>query len=156
MTSWAVVAGEAPELMGLASGLFAQRTHHTMATLRTDGSPRISGTEVIFTDGELWIGCMWQSLKARDLQRDPRVALHSGSQDPPQWRGDAKVAGRAVQELDDDRKSQVIGAHAPPGPNHLFRIDLAELVVVRLGEPADHLVIESWHRGRGTTRVERR
>jgi hypothetical protein len=44
----------------------------------------------------------------------------------------------------------------PPSPFHLFRLDLTEVVLVRLGEPADHLVIESWHEGRGLRRVERR
>jgi hypothetical protein len=40
--------------------------------------------------------------------------------------------------------------------SHLFRADITELVVVRLAEPADHLVVESWHEGKGVTRRERR
>src|SRR4051812_581118 len=51
----------------------------------------------------------------------------------------------------------VFGEDAPSGPSHLFRTDISELVVVRLGgEPPDHLVIEAWHEGRGVTRRERR
>lgn len=59
--------------------------HKTLATLRRDGSPRSSGIEATFAQGELWMGSMWRSTKALDLQRDPRFALHSGSTDPPAW-----------------------------------------------------------------------
>jgi hypothetical protein len=111
---------------------------------------------VDFADGELWLGSMWQSLKALDLRRNPRFALHSGPADPPDWTGDAKIAGRAEEVIDLERKATIIGEDAPPGPAHLFRADLTELVVVRLGDPPDHLVIESWHAERGVIRRERR
>lgn len=147
---------EAPELAARARSFFDAHVHKTLATVRRDGSPRISGTELVFRDGELWFGGMWRSVKALDLQRDPRFAVHSGSDDPPGWSGDAKVGGRVEEILDEAVKQAVIGGEAPPGPNHLFRADLTELVVVRLGSPADHIVVESWHAGRGVTRVERR
>ena len=41
---------------------------------------------------------MLDALKARDLQRDPRFALHSGSDEPDDWVGDAKLAG-IVEEV---------------------------------------------------------
>jgi hypothetical protein len=154
--SWGQVETEAPELAALARGFLDAYVHKTLATLRRDGSPRISGTEVVFADGELWLGSMWRSLKALDLLRDPRFALHSGSVDPPGWTGDAKLAGRAEEVTDLERKAAIIGNDAPAGSSHLFRADVTELVVVRLGEPADHLVIETWHAGRGVTRRERR
>ena len=154
--SWSAVEAEAPELAGLARGLLDTRVHKTLATLRRDGSPRISGIEVEFADGELWFGGMWRSLKALDLRRDPRFALHSGSADPPDWTGDAKIAGRVEEVTDPERKAEIIGENAPPGPSHLFRADVTELAVVRLGDPADHLVIETWHAGRGVARRERR
>ncbi len=156
MPSWSEVETEAPEFAALARRLLDAHVHKTLATLRRDGSPRISGTEVVFAEGELWLGSMWHSLKALDLQRDPRFALHSGSADPPGWTGDAKLAGRAEEITDPGRKAAIIGDDAPPGPSHLFRADVTELVVVRIGDPADHLVIETWHAGRGITRRERR
>jgi hypothetical protein len=55
-----------------------------------------------------------------------------------------------------ERKAAVIGRESPPGDAHLFRADITELVVTGLGDPPDHLVIESWHEGRGVTRRERR
>jgi len=153
--SWSEVEAEVPELAGRARRMLDAHVHKTIATLRRDGSPRISGTEVIFAEGELWLGSMWRAVKALDLQRDPRFALHSGSADPPRWAGDAKVAGRVEEVEDEERKAVVIGGKGGPGPVHLFRADVTELVVVALNEARDKLVIESWHAGRGTTRRER-
>ena len=155
MASWSEVEAEAPELAALARSCFDAHKHKTIATLRKDGSPRISGTELEFALGEVWIGSMWRAVKALDLLRDPRYALHSGSHDPPEWTGDAKLAGRAVEVDDDEVKAAVASGEAPSGPYHLFRCDVAELSVVRLGEPADHLVIESWHEGRGLSSMRR-
>ena len=93
--------------------------------------------------------------KARDLQRDPRFAVHSASVDPPAWRGDAKLAGRVEEVTDPDLVARM-NAGAPPGPSHLFRADVTELSVVRLSEEGDSLVVESWHEGRGVSRVQRR
>jgi hypothetical protein len=144
MPSWSELEAQAPELAAEARAFFDAFTHKTLATLRRDGSPRISGTEVEFRDGEAWLGSMWRSMKALDLQRDPRFALHSGSADPSAWTGDAKLAGRAEDVTE------------PEATSHLFRLDISELVVVRMGEPADHIVVESWHEGRGVERAERR
>ena len=43
----------------------------------------------------------------------------------------------------------------PPGPFHLFRVDVSEAVLIRMGDPADHLVIETWHEGTGLRRRRR-
>jgi len=143
MATWGDFAAAEPELAEAVRRRFDAGVHKTIATLRRDGSPRISGTEVEFSDGELFIGSMSRAVKALDLQRDPRFAIHSGSTDPPDWPGDAKIAGRA---------EEVTAAGAD---SHRFRLDIAELVVVRLGDPADHLVIESWHEGRGVSSIRR-
>jgi hypothetical protein len=155
MAGWSEVEAAAPELTALARRYLDAHVHKTLATLRKDGSPRISGTEVFFAEGEMWLGSMWRAVKALDLRRDPRFALHSGSAGETDWTGDGKVAGRVEEIEDAERKSAVTGGKAPSGPMHLFRCDVTELVVVRLGEPADHLVIESWHEGRGLSRRRR-
>jgi hypothetical protein len=101
------------------------------------------------------------SRKALDLRRDPRMALHSASvdpsDDPTAWPGDAKLAGRAV-EVTDAETLEAIGnatGESPEG-SHLFRVDVTELVVTRVGASADHLVIEVWREGQGLRRIERR
>src|SRR5260221_12412789 len=93
---WAEIEREVPELATRARGFLEAHTHRTIATLRKDGSPRISGIECEFVDGDLRFGSMWHGVKALDLLRDPRFALHSGSGDPPEWPGDAQVAGNAA------------------------------------------------------------
>ena len=154
MASWAGVEAEVPELADRARSLLEAHTHLTLATLRGDGSPRISGTEINLRDGELFIGSMWKSVKALDLRRDPRFALHSGSGDPAAgWEADAKVAGRAEEIVDPERVREVNGGEV--GRSHLFRLDVSELVVVGLNDARDKLVIESWHEGRGVSRHER-
>ena len=155
MSSWSEIEAETPELAALARPLFDAHGHKTLATLRRDGSPRISGTELVVAEGDFWLGSMWQARKALDLQRDPRYALHSGSDEPAAWRGDAKIAGTAEEITDPARIKAIIGKSAPPGPAHLFRLEITELVVVRIGEPADHIVVDSWREGRGVTRTRR-
>jgi hypothetical protein len=78
MPSWSALEAEASELVALARSFLDAHAHKTIATLRRDGSPRIRGTKILFADGELWLGSMRHSVKALDLRRDPRFALHSG------------------------------------------------------------------------------
>jgi hypothetical protein len=98
---------------------------------------------------------MWQARKAHDLQRDPRFALHSGSDDPPEWKGDAKLAGGVEEITDPECVKQINGDKAPPGPSHLFRLDLREVSVVRLHESGRALVIEVWTPDGGVRTIER-
>ena len=154
MPSWSDFEAAAPELAADVRRRLDAHAHKTLATLRRDGSPRISGTETTFADGELWIGSMWQALKARDLQRDPRFALHSGSDDPDAWSGDAKLAGVAEEIADPERVEAINGSAV--GRSHLFRLDLREVSTVGLDEAREHLVIAVWTPEQGVRTVERR
>ena len=141
--SWGEFAREAPELAARVQACFAVRKHCTMATLRRDGAPRISGTEVQLTGEQLELGSMPGAVKAADLLRDGRCAVHSPTVDPPEhdpgaWAGEAKVAGVAVEAP--------AGEGAQPG-SHRFLVQLTE--VVHTAVERDELVISSWHPGRG-------
>ncbi|HEX2258395.1 MAG TPA: pyridoxamine 5'-phosphate oxidase family protein [Actinomycetota bacterium] len=159
MASWQEVTEEAQELAAAVKEIFDAHRHKVLATLRKDGSPRISGTEVIFAFGDLWLGGMWRSKKALDLLRDPRFALHSATIDPDDnWPGDAKISGTVKEVQDQEEKSairQEIG-EGPIGPFHLFRVNVHEMVLTRVGDPPDHLVIELWREGEGVRRFERK
>jgi hypothetical protein len=155
MPSWSEFEAAAPELAKRVRARLDAHKHKTIATVRRDGSPRISGTETEFRDGDLWIGSMWQARKAHDLQRDPRFALHSGSDEPSDWKGDAKLAGVAEEITDRERVQEVNGGDAPPGPSHLFRLDLREVSSVGLNEKRNALVIEVWTPDRGVRTIER-
>ncbi len=152
MARWDDVVAADADFAAHVRRCFAVGKHSTLATLRRDGSPRISGTEVEFADdGDVYLGMMPGSLKAQDLRRDPRLALHCPSTDPPEadpsaWLGDAKLAGRGVEVSDPTRTDEP----------HRFRIDVTEVVLTVVAETGDHLVIRSWHPGRGVERRERR
>jgi hypothetical protein len=141
MPSWADFEAAAPEFASRVRALLSSRKHLTMATLRRDGSPRISGTEVKFVDGQLEIGSMPNAVKALDLRHDPRVAIHGPTEDPPAeraagWKGEAKVAGTA--------REVASGSEA-----HRFLIDVQEAVITHLNDGGDRLVVESWNAARG-------
>ena len=153
MSSWSDLEHEAPGLARQVRGRLDAHKHKTLATLRRDGSPRISGTESQFVEGELWIGSMWEARKALDLRRDPRFALHGGSDDPPDWTGDAKVAGVVEEITDPDRVLAINGGEV--GRSHLFRLDLHEASAVALSDDGKSIVIEVWRPGEEVRRIER-
>src|SRR5436190_18147928 len=100
MARWREIETSEPAFAAGVQALFDAHKHKTIATLRKDGSPRISGIECSFDNGNLWLGMMLGSLKAADALRDPRVAIHSASEDcdgTSSWPGDAKVAGHLVE-----------------------------------------------------------
>ncbi len=149
MVRWAEVCEAVPAFAARVQAAFERNKHMTLATVRRDGSPRISGTEIQFDDGEVLVGMMLGSRKALDLLRDPRVAIHGPTADPPdeprEWVGEGKLAGRAVEVAGDEADAEA----------HSFRIDLDEVVLTHLNDAGDRLVIESWHPGRGIEVVER-
>jgi len=143
MATWSEFETAAPELAERVKERLQAHKHLTIATIRKDGSPRISGTECVIEDGTLWIGSMPGALKAKDLQRDPRFALHSGSDDPSKdWAGDAKVAGVAREVPNDD-------------DSHRFELDLTEASWVRVNEEQTHLLIDIWTAAGGLKHVKR-
>ena len=150
--SWSDVEAQAPELAAAVRACFDVRKHCTLATLRRDGSPRISGTEVQLSAEEFEIGSMGGALKARDLLRDPRCAVHSPTVDPPEgdessWAGEAKVAGLAVEVP--------LEPGDPQAGAHRFRLALTEVVHTRVAPDGGALLITSWHPGRGVEETRR-
>jgi general stress protein 26 len=154
---WADVAAEEPELAARARGCFDGHVHKLLATLRRDGSPRISGIELVFAEGDVWFGSMRDAVKARDLQRDPRYAVHSGSDDPPAWGGDAKIAGLAEEVFEQAVLDRVMEQASPEAREaghriesmHLFRLGLDELVWTGIDEAREKLLVEWWRPGAG-------
>jgi hypothetical protein len=150
MTAWREVEQAEPEFAQRVQALFDAGKHKTIATLRADGSPRISGIEAAFEDGELVFGSMARARKGADLRRDPRFALHSATIDPvegseAQWPGEAKIAGLAIA-----------AGPITDGPDgERFIADIAEVVHTHLNEGATLLVIEWWTPGHGLRRIER-
>jgi hypothetical protein len=162
MATWQEITDDAPDLAALIQARFEATGLAMLATIRAAGGPRISGVEPLFSDGELWLGMMDGSRKARDLQRDPRFALHAATTDKEVRDGDGKLEGRAEEVTDPEVLERFAGAleeatgNTPPPPYHLFRGEVTSATLIRLGSTGDHLLIESWHEGTGYQRVERR
>jgi hypothetical protein len=151
MVSWAEIERDAPAFADRVRARFSIGTNKTIATSRRDGAPRISASELEFAGGEVTLGMMGGSVKLADVRRDPRIAVHSPTLEPPTddpsaWPGDAKLAGTVVESA--PRADPIEDAG-------FFRIDITEVVLTYVGTPADHLVIETWHPGRGWQRRTR-
>lgn len=154
MSGWHAIEDAEPEFAGRVRRLFDAGRHKTIATLRADGSPRISGIECEFADGDLRFGSMSGARKGADLQRDPRFALHGPTFHPVEgqeadWPGEAKIAGRAVLA------GPVLTDEADQEDGEMYVADITEVVVTGLDPDATKLVIESWTPERGLQRVER-
>ena len=150
--AWKAIEQAEPEFAGRVRRLFDAGRHKTIATLRADGSPRISGIECEFADGDLRFGSMTGALKGADLKRDSRFALHGPTFHPEEgkesdWPGEAKIAGRAILVTTDEAGGQ------PDAET--FVADITEVVITALNAEATRLVVESWTPGRGLRKIER-
>jgi pyridoxamine 5'-phosphate oxidase-like protein len=153
--SWSAFEQAEPEFAGRVRRLFDAGRHKTIATLRADGSPRVSGIECEFADGELRFGSMTSARKGADLKRDPRFALHGPTFHPEngkesEWPGEAKIAGRAILA---DPVAADEANEEPDGET--FVADITQVVVTGLDAEATKLVVEFWTPEHGLRRVER-
>jgi len=152
---WKTIEQAEPEFAGRVRHLFDAGRHKTIATLRADGSPRISGIECEFADGDLRFGSMSGARKGADIKRDGRFALHGPTFHPEEgkeseWPGEAKITGRAIP---------VVRVATDEGSEHsdgeMFTADITEVVITGLNPEATKLVVESWTPERGLQRLER-
>ncbi|MGE0102062.1 MAG: pyridoxamine 5'-phosphate oxidase family protein [Blastocatellales bacterium] len=129
--NWGQFSDAAPELAAKGATLFEGPGVVLIGTVRKDGSPRISPVEAMIHDGRLYLGMMWQSLKALDLMRDPRCTVHNLIADRMAADGEFKLHGRAGEVRDDvERKGYCQAVFkkmgwSPEGMKfHLFSIDI--------------------------------
>ena len=152
--TWDEFVADAPDLAVAVRARFESTKHHVLATLRADGSPRVSGTEVQFVAGRLYAGMMPGSVKAKDLLRDPRYALHANPGDGSMTDGDAKVGGVAEHVTDPDELATYVESVEPPD-FFLAHLRLTDAVLTTLHPDGDRLVIESGRPGQAVVRRER-
>lgn len=167
MTTWSDFRAAAPDLEARAKAILTSTTNCVLGTVRADGSPRLSGIDPFFVDGELHLGSMPDARKADDLRRDPRLALHAvpwesrrvkdGADAPGE--ADAKLTGRAV-ELPADEARAVFTAYfaergidEAPDDGYLFRVELDSVATVHV--EGDQLVIDRWTATDGRKTIRR-
>ena len=154
--NWAAFAAAEPDLATTIEERFGAYTHHVLATLRKDGSPRTTGLEVRFLNGELWLGMMPNSVKALDLRRDPRFALQANpGEGTGMGGGDVRIAGRAIEVGDAQTRAGYVKEVEPPEPFHLFRTELTEVVRTYV-EDDTFLVVQVWTPGSPLRTIKRR
>ncbi|MDQ1743044.1 MAG: hypothetical protein QOE23_1383 [Pseudonocardiales bacterium] len=101
MVSWAEFAASAPRIAAVFTRRHAATGNLCMlATLRSDGYPRISPMEPRFFEDRLWLAGMPGTRKFDDLARDPRFCLHTATVDTHVGDGDAKLWGKVHDERD--------------------------------------------------------
>ena len=143
--SWAEFERADGELAGRVKVRLESHRHAVLATLRADGTPRLSGMEAPVRSGHLWLAMMPGSLKALDLGRDPRYSLHSApdSEDLPE--GDARIDG-VVVPADPDQEAEFVAGHRhhieDPSTMELYVALISRVVLVRVDD--NRLLIESW------------
>ncbi|MDL5203324.1 pyridoxamine 5'-phosphate oxidase family protein [Streptomyces sp. ALI-76-A] len=154
-TNWAAFSAAEPDLARTAEKRFGAFTHHVLATLRKDGSPRTTGLEVRFLNGELWLGMMPDSVKALDLRRDPRFALQANpGEGQGMGGGDVRISGRAIEVDDPVERAGYVEEVGPPQPFHLFRTELTEVVRTSV-EDEKYLVVQVWKPGEPVRTLKR-
>lgn len=149
MATWKQFETEAPELAKIVHAQLTATKHHVIATLRADGAPRVSGTEVDFDGDHLTLGSMPEARKAHDLQRDPRYALHNNPGDASMTVADVKISGRAEEVVGPEFETYRAAREAalPPGPFHLFRLGIDDVVLAGLNDTRTGMEITLWRPG---------
>ncbi len=107
--TWTEFVAEAPTI----AEIFARRHLATgnlcmLATIRSDGFPRISPMEPRIFEGQLWLPGMPGTTKFADLLRNPRFCLHTATVDTHLADGDAKLWGLAQDCTDFARRERFV------------------------------------------------
>jgi hypothetical protein len=125
-----------------------------VATIRRDGTPRLSPVEPLVLDGDLWLSMMWQSTKARDLLREPRILVHSAITSRDGTEGEFKIRGTARAEDDPavqrryaDTVASSLGWNPQPGRFHLFAVDIGHVTVISYDSATGDQHVAMWPPG---------
>lgn len=163
MTTWKEFTEAAPHI----SAVFARRHAATgnlclLATLRSDGYPRISPLEPRMFEDELWLVGMPHTTKFHDLARDPRFCLHTATVDTQVSDGDAKLWG-VVRDVTDPGVQQRFAADLFDRTgfdirgmafDHFYAADLTGASAVEVGDGSLRVTI--WKPGKAERVVRKR
>lgn len=148
---WSELAGAQPRLAALGQQRLLGQGVVLVATIRSDGTPRVSPVEPFVLDGSLWLSMMWGSRKAADLLRDPRVLVHSVITSRDGGEGEFKIRGMARVEHDRDVQrryasavSAALGWNPEPGRFHLFAVGIEQVTFIRYDETTGDQHVAMW------------
>jgi Pyridoxamine 5'-phosphate oxidase len=148
---WSEMESAQPGLAGLGQQRLLGAGVVLVATIRRDGAPRLSPVEPFVMDGDLWLSMLWQSTKAADLLRDPRLLVHSIITNRDGGEGEFKIRGTARAEHDPviqrryaDAVAGSLGWSPEPGRFHLFAVSLDEVTFIRYDDATGDQHVAMW------------
>lgn len=148
---WSELVRRQPRLAALAERRLIDPGVVLVATIRRDGTPRLSPVEPLISDGRLWLSMMWGSRKAGDLHRDPRVLVHSVITNRDGGEGELKVRGLVRVWTDPQTQgryaetvARTLGWRPEPGRFHLFSVDIAQVTFIRYDADTGDQHVASW------------
>lgn len=151
---WSALEQREPALAALARERLGGPGVVLVVTIRADGSPRLSPVEPLFWRRDLWLSMGWQTRKARDLARDPRILVHSVVSDREGTSGEVKLRGLAVPVTDADIERDYaetvaaeLGWEPEPGRFHLFRVDVGDVTYIRWDPDTNDQFVTRWPAG---------
>jgi hypothetical protein len=138
--NWDEFRAAAPELAGRFLDRLSETQLVLLGTITASGWPRVSPCEAYIADGDLMLGMMWQSRKAHDLLRDPRLTVTTTQCDRDGAGGDVKLYGYGLP-VDEPARKQALGDAQeaiinwrPSEPFHVFALDVRRAAFVRFGD----------------------
>ena len=148
---WSELEHQQPALAGIARRRLLDPGVVLVATIRGDGTPRVSPVEPFVLDGALWLSMLWQSRKAADLLRDPRILVHSVITSRDGGEGEVKVRGTARAEVRAGRQARYaaavgasLGWTPEPGRFHLFAVVISEVTFIRYDDATGDQHVARW------------
>lgn len=148
---WEQFEAEQPKLARVGRRCLGEPGVVLIATIRADGSPRVSAVEPLLWAGDLWLSMGWGSRKAFDLRRDSRILVHNVIKNREGSGGEYKVRGRAVaesgpslQEEYAEMVQRLLGWTPEVGRFHLFRVDVQDVTFIRWDPATNDQFVARW------------
>jgi len=148
---WSQMQSLQPGLAALGRRRLLEPGVVLVATIRKDGTPRVSPVEPFVMDGILWLSMLWQSKKAADLLRDPRVLVHSVVTGRDGGEGEFKIRGTAgaeqepgIQRRYAEEVAGALGWSPDPGRFHLFAVSIEEVTFIRYDDATGDQHVAMW------------
>jgi len=155
--NWMEFQERAPEMAAMGLERFRRSGVVLIATLRKDGSPRISPVEPFFISDQLLLGMMWHSMKALDLRRDARCVIHSAVTNAEGKEGEFKLRGKAI-ELNEEGYYQTIRERWGVQPStclHVFSVDIESASFIAYDIGKGEMIVKQWDPQRGLREMRR-
>jgi hypothetical protein len=153
--SWRAFESAEPEMASFCRNELAKTGIMLIGTIRRDGSPRISCIEPFIVDDTLYLGMMWLSVKAVDLQRDPRTVLRNAICSSTGDEREISLRGRATEIRDPPMRARYLEAVAGKidwrEPRfHLFSVEIESAALIEYGRGEQS--VRLWPQGTAFTR----